>query len=555
MPLALLLQKFTGALVATARSLAPWTEIVTLESAVVERVRSIFLAHWFGAPPPIDGLALLARVMNTDELDARFAAARSPAPTGPGGLQLAEPLSGLAGMVAGMVMSPLWAVLGAGMLLRFGGLSWATLVAALVWVAVPFLLGLGLREAPAATVALAGGGLVGGGVGLALVATLSDRREVREAYDLLGAAARCLDAAVRFLERLTGPRTSEDNPLLARLLALGDRLAALFAQLLGTVAFLVLRVGPTLVPSARTLAGLGTLARDTVTVLTTVGTGLLDRLDEVRTGPLSFTEALQAFLTFARKVLTTVGNVAAGQLGILVEAARLAGTAVADKSEKYAGEVGEFVTRLFTEHPVVRTFVVLKRQMDVAVKELAKGGDGPSEKPSGPSLWKVLLPPVPDFPALPAAPDPKQLRRALGSGSLPALDADAIVRAAEEIERTCHDVTTIELGPKARAALTRAEHPGAPSPTNARLWKPASESPRGSWPSRQRASPSSASRLCHSWSGSCRRPCVAACCLPWRHCWTPSTPRAGQARQPPLPPRGRGFPYGTCPRRTGCARW
>lgn len=476
MPVALLLQKMINTLKVAASTLSPWTDIVPLEATIVERARSAFLMHWFGSRLPFDGLALRAHIANVAELDAQFLAAQRSVPHSQGGPNLTEPLLGFGGMLAGMMMSPAGALTGVSLLLRFSAFSLGVLAAALVWLAVPFLLGWGLIAAPAGTGILVGGGLLAAGGGFALAAALGDRREVRAVFDLFGSLARFMNATVGFLGQLTGPRDEVRNPLLKRILLLGDGFAALMAQMLGAVALLVTRVGPVTESVARTFVGLGQLAGSVMSALGVVVGGLMSRVDELTGGPLSVMAVVDRVIAVARRQLTTASGMVTGQLDVLVAAFTEVGKTLGDKTTEWVGEperpakdgkpkqeakpglFGNFLEDLFVKHPVVQVFVALADQLGAIMKAFAAIPPKPTppggKKPSkiAPLLDKLPSPPslIP-FPDL-TLPDTAALGARFGAASVPPLNLAAIERAAEGLGRT-GAIAPIELSEEARTAV------------------------------------------------------------------------------------------------------
>ncbi|MFL6120428.1 hypothetical protein [Actinophytocola sp.] len=458
MPVALLLQKVLDTLRASAAALSPWTEIVTLEATIVERARSAFLMHWFGRRLPMEGLSLRARIVNIGELDRQFLAAQRSVPTSAGGPNLTEPLLGFAGMLAGMALSPAGAIAGASLLLRFSAFSVGVLVKAIVWLAAPFLLGLALVAAPRGTSILVIGGLTALGAAFALSAAVGEDRPLRAVFDVFGALARFMNAAVIFLDQLAGPRAEVRNPLLRRLLDLADRFAGLVSQLLGAVAVLVTRIGPVLEPVARTLVGLGRLAGTAVTALTTVVAGLLSRVDELTNGPLAVNPVVRRVTGVARQQIEKVTNLVAAQVDVLADAFATVGTTLGDRLSSYADTAGEFVVRLFTEHPTVGVLAAFGKQLTAIVTAFTATPKPPPKPGAGPSKLAPLLaalpaaPSVRPFPGLPRLPDTDLLR--LGAIWLPPLNLESIDSAAGDPIRVEFEAP-VELSEQARAVVAR----------------------------------------------------------------------------------------------------
>src|SRR5215510_3858566 len=97
MPLALLLRQTFDVFNEGANKLDAWNRIVSVELLLLDRVRSAFLGRWFG--PRI-------ALQNLDDLRARYLeVARSIVPSADG-LNLTEPLMGVAGQIVGALLSP-----------------------------------------------------------------------------------------------------------------------------------------------------------------------------------------------------------------------------------------------------------------------------------------------------------------------------------------------------------------------------------------------------------------------------------------------------------------
>ncbi|MGY1694628.1 hypothetical protein ACI780_06895 [Geodermatophilus sp. SYSU D00814] len=461
MPLALLLQNAAWTLATAASTLTPWLEIVARESVVVERARSAFLVHWFGERVPFAGLSLRAYVTNLGALDAQFLLAQRSVVRSTGGPNPTSAVLGLAGSLAGTLISPVGALVGARLLLRFGTLTVGTALKALLWALAPWLLAAGLVAAPCAVAVLLGGGLVLAGLGYGLAAVLGGRRELQAAYDLFGALGCCLHAAAGLLNQLSGPRAGVRNPLLLRLLRLLDRSAALYAQALGAVAVLLTRIGPVLPSVAETARGLLRLVRAAVPVLEDVVLGLLGRLTELREGPLSLRAVVDRVAAVARGRFRQVRRVFSDGLALLRAMGADLLSSLDDTYSRLQDLAVAFVEVLFTGHPTARLLKAFRTQLSVVTQAFATAPESSSSS-SGPSPLSELLdqldravPPWPDFPELPELPDADRLRRSLGTG-VPPLSGAAIEAAADRLGSRSGPEPPIQLGTEAASAVRRA---------------------------------------------------------------------------------------------------
>src|SRR5262249_48668206 len=98
MPIALMLQASTRALLSGSARVAVWNELVELGALLVARARSAFLVRWFGTSLPLAGSKLRIAIDNLPALRARYqaleAATRTPEPEG---LDIIQPLAGMVG--------------------------------------------------------------------------------------------------------------------------------------------------------------------------------------------------------------------------------------------------------------------------------------------------------------------------------------------------------------------------------------------------------------------------------------------------------------------------
>ena len=111
MPLALLLEETFAAFKKGAEKLSPWNRLVLAEGLLVDRARGAFITRWFGTGVPLYGLSVRIAMVNVEALRRRYEAARAATPGAGGGLNLTEPLAGLAGQLGGLLLSPSGAIL------------------------------------------------------------------------------------------------------------------------------------------------------------------------------------------------------------------------------------------------------------------------------------------------------------------------------------------------------------------------------------------------------------------------------------------------------------
>ncbi|MBE8516897.1 hypothetical protein ILP97_05095 [Amycolatopsis sp. H6(2020)] len=465
MPLALLLQKLTAGLTAAAKALAPWQRIVSDESTVVERARGAFLTHWFGPGLPFEGLSLRARIVNLGALDAQFQSAQRSVPTPRGGPNLTAPVLGFAGTLAGVMLSPAGGIIGGIELLRLSEFSIGTLLKAIVWMLAPFALGVGLIRAPAGTSILVGGALGAAGLGFALAAALGNRREIRAVVDLFGSLARFMNAGVLFLDRLLGPRAAVRNPLLARLLKVADRGAAMFAQLLGALAVLMTRVAPVLPSVVETALGIRALAGSVGTAIGEVVADLLARLEEMRGGQLAIAPLLGRIAAMAKVQLRRVVAAIVVEVGLLAAALADLGAALGKTFDTFLDKLGQFLKDLFVKHPVALVFDALHKQVAATITAFkAPPPATAGKKKEEPSALKPLIdalpsfPKIRDFPDLPKLPDTAALRLRLRAASVSPLTLRSVTDAADRLALASGPAAPIELGPASRAAIAATAH-------------------------------------------------------------------------------------------------
>jgi hypothetical protein len=240
MPIFLLLAETTWTWQFAAKQLESWVHMVAVEEVLIDRARSAFLVHWFGMHLPLKGLSLKVYIDNLQELSNRYLVAAKSAKGEITGLNLTEPLAGIAGQVAGTIVSPVGLLLKIEMGLRKSA----------TWVQVLLGVLLTLMGAPIFWSGEVSGLVLGlglplgflGGIGLGAV----QEETTGVVIEFLGALAKLLNSARVFLEIIMGPPEKIKNPLLTRIMNLIQGFAALMPQVLGFAAILVTRISPLL---------------------------------------------------------------------------------------------------------------------------------------------------------------------------------------------------------------------------------------------------------------------------------------------------------------------
>jgi hypothetical protein len=304
MPIALLLHEVTAAFRYGARVLNPWNHLVQVEELLIDRARSAFLFKWFGTALPLKGFHVRVAIANIGELRERYEKVKAEVRKRAEGPNLTEPIFGMAGVAAGMILTPGVALGTTIAIVR--SLDWqigtlaAVLQGVLSFLAIlisPFVGGIVVALSPL----LAAGGFVG-----YLQMGVANAPELRAIFDLLGGLARLLDAATRFIKLLLGPRSEVKNPVLAGLLHLFDQLARLFPLGLALIAVLVTRLGPLLLPLVATIKAMGELVSAILDTLKFMLNNFVEQLKDVFTGPDNIVSPLKSMLARFTKVFSKI---------------------------------------------------------------------------------------------------------------------------------------------------------------------------------------------------------------------------------------------------------
>jgi hypothetical protein len=444
-PLSLLLTQQLTILTAGAAKLARWEAITDTFALIARRLRSAFLVRWFGTALPVDGVDLRITLANLGDLRARYGLVTGPSRGGSGaGPNLTEPLLGGAGMLAGALAWPLNAMVGSMIIGSLVSRWWQQLLAGLGWVSAGGLVTAALLlSAPLLALGLIAEGLGGGSP---------------DTYDLLGALAAMAAPLRRLWAQLSGAEPAR-NPLLAQLMTLGDRLAALLAQILGAVAVAVTRIAPLVAPVVDAARATIAAVVQIVGAITAVVQDMFTVYDLIAAGPYSVTSiiasvvgAVQGLVRRLRLLVTTtlhtmigialarVGPTIRAVVHYVVDAARLAAAVILDTA---------FVHWLLALRGLADAFGRWSRR------------PGPPTSSSPPSPWAT---------SFPAPPSVRALRRGLGLTPVvavptitapPWLDTDTIAPIAGAMAQGALPAPPdpFALRPDQRGALGRFRRP------------------------------------------------------------------------------------------------
>ncbi|NJL29260.1 MAG: hypothetical protein HC897_15950, partial [Thermoanaerobaculia bacterium] len=287
MPIALMLQANTRALLSGSVRVAVWNELVELEALLVARARGAFLVRWFGTGFPLNGSRLRIAIANLPALRARYLALEAQTRTPEGeGLDIVQPLATLFGGVAGTFLNPLvlLTVLVSGafksiwrILTLVGGLLLGPLGAALISLAGPLLLAPLLFSSPKELVE-------GYPLALAVGALLPP---LAAFFGALDANFEAIFGSLLDLAALLGIGDAPSPPgvgletatkILEGIAPIADQLAVFVPLLFGGLALLIVRVGPLLEPISIVLPAFLRFVVSAVEALGAMFTDIVDGL-------------------------------------------------------------------------------------------------------------------------------------------------------------------------------------------------------------------------------------------------------------------------------------
>ena len=445
MPIALLLASLKAPLSGLDAAFGRWNAVLRLETVVIDRARGAFMVHWFGPRLPSSEGRLRVVIDNIVPLGERYREARSRSMGGQTGPHLLEPVAGLAGTFAGMLISPSGAL--TYMYAQLRGSIGAILSATLTVLYSPHFIAMFTGLGGAVAVVLLPFALIAGIVAAAIASAPGNSLVL--AYEAIGELARVLRAMTRLIDVFTGPRDAITNPLLRRILGVLDRFAALLAQLIGAAAWLVTRIGPQVLRYAIEFSALRQLAGFSIDLARRLLGGAFEQLAQLwRSEEGERASPWAMVLGMFDHVMVMAGRMAGGAGAALAELGRRLDEGfarIADTSTGHARLVGDAAIALIGVNPLIRSFRAAAA-MATAVRSIIGAGSGGSRASpppaSGSAIPSALAPAglavglldVPPPPGLASAEAMVAAARASGSPVTSPWGADFTASMAEPFE-------------------------------------------------------------------------------------------------------------------------
>lgn len=379
MPIALMLQASTRALLSGSARVSAWNELVELEALLVARARSAFLVRWFGTSLPLAGSKLRIAIDNLPALRARYqaleAATRTPEVEG---LDVVQPLAGVFGSFLGSFINPLvlLTVLFSGAfssIKRIAGLLAGVVLGplgvALLGAAGPFLLIPLLFSSPKELVE-------GYPLALAVGALLPPLTEFFAALDANFEAifGSLIDLAALFgigdAPSPPGVGLETATKILEGIAPIADELAVLVPILLGGLAFLIVKIGPLLEPLSRVLPAFLRFVVSAIEALGAMFKDVVDGFKMLFDDSKGALKVLKTSLNFQRRLLAPFkkhfGSLFKQIKGIVADRK----TAFTSTFETLIGEMAFQLENALLAHPLIKFFDDLITQAKKLISEI-----------------------------------------------------------------------------------------------------------------------------------------------------------------------------------------
>ncbi len=288
MPLALMIQDFLQKMDRELKKLDGWNQLVQWEAVLVGRARGAFLTHWFGTHLPLDGHNPRIWIVNIEELkQQRDAIKRTDSLRG--GPNLLEPLAGLAGLLAGEMLTPLNAAL-LGIYYAKSSRTWWSIILAGLNVGVGGMLGAVLAV------------VLGAGALFALPA-LGMLPIAPALYNLFAALAEMAAPFRSFWLILNGDRRQVANPVLAEMLHILDQAADLLPQMMGFLTVMIRDLRFRLLALAPQIAPLALIVMHSIQTFQYILENVVEHLDQLMTGPHSIVAIMERALNSTLSII------------------------------------------------------------------------------------------------------------------------------------------------------------------------------------------------------------------------------------------------------------